>query len=329
MDAIFVSLLFRTKSDNQLNSHVNAVRISFRSESRSGMNLIPESCEKALSELRKNPVRQKLTADVVEYMESEKLCKPSIYTREIQQRLLLDGVSTAQTLPSEAGLKKSLREDCGMTKKKISQVPIESTSQTNADYTDYYLNEISQINFSNLHFFDESSVIVTSGNRNYGNSHKGMPAVEMQRYASNANFTVNLLHSALGVDYFSVLRGPSNGMEMLNFFNEALYVNRPDGSTILEVGDVVIMDNCGFHHGNFVEPLLRDILQEHGIRLLFQPAYSPHLNTCEYCFHEVKCYLRRNTELTLNETEIAITEGVGEISATSSISYFRKCGYMT
>lgn len=277
---------------------------------------------------RKTPVRQKLTADVVEYIESEKLCKPSTYTKEIKQRVLLDGVTAPQDLPSEAAIKKCLRQECFMTKKKISQVPTESMTQAIVDYTDYYLSEVAQLDFTRLHFFDESSVIVTTGNRKYGTSYKGEPAVEMQRYASNANFTLNLLNSAQGVDYFSILRGPSNGMEMLNFFNEALQVDGPLGSAILEFGDVVVMDNCGFHHGNFVEPLLRDILQEHGIRLLFQPAYSPHLNTCEYCFHQVKCYLRRNTQLTINETEIAITEGVGEISASNSLGYFRKCGYV-
>jgi len=49
---------------------------------------------------RKTPVRNKVTADVVEYVESEKLCKPSIYTTEIQQRLLFDGVSPPGHLPS-------------------------------------------------------------------------------------------------------------------------------------------------------------------------------------------------------------------------------------
>ena len=37
-------------------------------------------------------------------------------------------------------------------------------------------------------------------------------------------------------------------MELLIFFNEAVSVNRVDGSTILENSEVVIMDNCGFHH---------------------------------------------------------------------------------
>jgi len=120
-------------------------------------------------------------------------------------------------------------------------------------------------------------------------------------------------------------------MELLNFFNEALSVNRVDGSTlgsILENGNIVIMDNCGFHHGPFAEAVLRDILQEHGVDLLFQPLYSPHLNTCEVCFHQIKCYLKQNSSLTANETEIRISEAVSKISPANPIAYFRKCSYV-
>ena len=45
-----------------------------------------------------------------------------------------------------------------------------------------------------MHFFDESSVIKTTGNKNYGHAPVGQSAVEIQRYASNATYTVNLLH---------------------------------------------------------------------------------------------------------------------------------------
>ena len=287
-----------------------------------------EHSNSSLAAPRKPSVRNKLTGDVVEYVESEKLCKPSVYTSEIQRRLLLDGISPAGHVPSQSAIKKCIREDCKMTKKKVCQVPTESLSQANTEYTDYFLDQVGQRDYTQLHFFDESSVIVTTGNRVYGNSYIGEPAIEFQRYASNANYTLNLLHSVHGVDHYNVLRGPSNGMELLNFFNEALSVDRVDGSTILENGDVVIMDNCGFHHGHFVEPLLRDILQEHGIDLLFQPVYSPHLNTCELCFHQIKCYLKQNSSLTASETEIAIVEGVSKISAANSIGYFRKCGYI-
>ena len=124
--------------------------------------------------------------------------------------------------------------------------------------------KILPLDCTTLHFFDESGVKITSGNRVYGNSYIGEPAIEVQRYASNANYTLNLLHSKQGVDYHNILRGASNGMEMLNFFDEVLAVERADGSPILEPGDCIIMDNCGFHYGHQVEPLLRDILQPTG-----------------------------------------------------------------
>ena len=167
---------------------------------------------------KKTPARNVFTQDVVDYIESEKLCKPRIYTSEIQQRLLLDGVVPAHHSPSQSGIKKCVRDDCHMTKKKRTQVATESLSEANVHYTDYFLDRISQLGCCTLHFFYESGVIITSGNRLYGNSYLGEPTIELQKYASNANYTLNLLHSMHGNDYYNILRGPSNGMEMLNFF---------------------------------------------------------------------------------------------------------------
>ena len=97
------------------------------------------------------------------------------------------------------------------------------------------------ITASKLHFFDESSIIKTTGNRKYGNARVGKRTIEVQCYASNATFTINLIHLVVGVDYFNILQGPSNGLELLNFFDEALQVDRADGSAALERGDVVVM----------------------------------------------------------------------------------------
>jgi len=93
--------------------------------------------------------------------------------------------------------------------------------------------------------------------------------------ASNATFTINLLYSVVGVDYFNILQGPSNGLELLNFFHDALQVERANGSAALERGDVVVMDNCGFHHSRHNEPLLRNMLNTCGIELIYQLPYSP------------------------------------------------------
>ena len=93
---------------------------------------------------RKTPVQNKMSADVVEYVESEKLGQPSMYTSELQQFLLLDGISPPGHLPSQSAIKKCIEEDCRMTKKKVSQVPKESLSQANMKYTDYFLDQIGQ-----------------------------------------------------------------------------------------------------------------------------------------------------------------------------------------
>ena len=158
-------------------------------------------------------------------------------------------------------------------------------------------------------------------NRRYGSAAIGTPAYENQRSASNANFTINLMHSCLGVDYVSVIEGVSNGNELLLFFEEAVGITRRDGSVILERGDTVIMDNCLFHHGRFTQMALRNMLAEYGVNLLFQPAYSRHLNTCEFCFHQIKAFLNPNQMLAENETEIAIYEAGSRISPQNSVSF--------
>ena len=127
----------------------------------------------------------------------------------------------------------------------------------------------SRIDCNRLHFFDESSVVVTSANRRCGHSAIGTPAIEVQRYASNAIFTVNLLHNIHGVSDFNILRGPSNGLELLNFFEEALEQEDVFVNPAIKENDVIVMDTSGFHHGNNVESPLRDMLQERHV-LFFQ-----------------------------------------------------------
>ena len=83
---------------------------------------------------------------------------------------------------------------------------------------DAFLTEILNLRATNVHFFGESSVIKTTGNRKYGSAVLGEPAFEVQRYASNSNYTINLLHSINGVDFYNILDGPSCGMELLTFF---------------------------------------------------------------------------------------------------------------
>lgn len=276
----------------------------------------------------RNANRTSRTDDTIEYVEYLKRVKPSIYPYEIRQKLVENRVCLAENAPSNASVSRILREDLGYSYKKIRQIPAETKRPDIQEKLDSYLAEICPVDVNKLHFFDESSVVITSGNRKRGHSAIGKPAFEMQRYASNATFTLNLLHNIHGVSYFNILRGPSNGLELLNFFDEALEeVDRLE-NYVLKNGDLIIMDNCGFHHAGHVEPILRNMLARRGIRLVFQPPYHPVYNTCEYCFHYVKCMLRRFPLYTEHFTEAAIAEAVGRIGPNVSRVFFSQCGYI-
>jgi len=133
---------------------------------------------------------EKVDLYVSEYIEAHQLIKPSIYASEIRQRLLLDGVLHPTDLPSSSQINKLSQNEHTMMRKKISVIPRESTMTEVTNRTDDYLNEISTFHSTQLHFCDETGVIKTSGNRIYGSAPVGVPAFTVQRYASNANYTV-------------------------------------------------------------------------------------------------------------------------------------------
>ena len=102
---------------------------------------------------RKNSI---LTENVRSYLEVEKLNQASIYSYELQKRLLLDGVCLPAEIPSQSSITKYLHKDLGMTMKKI---PFESMSGPNVQRQNEFLDEISRIDPCTLQFFDATSVI--------------------------------------------------------------------------------------------------------------------------------------------------------------------------
>jgi len=85
-----------------------------------------------------------------------------------------------------------------------------------------------------------------------------------------------------------------------------------------------VIDECAENYNGVT---LRGLLGEYGVNLLFQPP-SPHLNTCELCFHQIKAFLNSNQMLAENETEIAILEACSCNSTQNSMAYYRHCGYV-
>ena len=269
-----------------------------------------------------------ITDNVLEHIEWYKIQKPSIYVREIKDRLIREGVSDQNHAPSNSAIAHSIRWELNLTRKRLEVTPAESLTPAAIEKQNRYFEEISEFPARHIHFMDEASIIRTSGNRTYGHACVGKPAVEVCRYSSDASFTINLLCGFFGIDYYNVLEGPSNGLELLQFFSDALEQKYPNGNPILSAGDAVVMDNCGFHHARHVEPVLREMLLHHGVTLIFQPPYCPELNPCEYCFAHMRKSFRNNERFTASYTELAIVNAMEFITAGFCSGCFEKCGYV-
>jgi transposase len=271
--------------------------------------------------LRIGRAHYKTTDNVLQHIEFIKTQKPSMYGREIRDKLLDVGVCDIDSVPSRRTISHVLRHELGFTcRKRLTVVPEESLTDNAEARQVGYLNEISNFPARNIHFMDESSVDRTTGNRTYGHSLSGEPAVEIYRYSSNAKFTINLMCGYFGVDHYNIIEGASNGVELLQFITEALEQRYENGNPKIAAGD--------FHHARHVQPYLREMLLQRGITLVYQPPYSPELNPCENVFNHMKRLLQNNESFTSKFTELAMVYAMELITPALCSAFFRKCGYI-
>ena len=245
--------------------------------------------------------------DVVEHIEFQKLSKPSTSAVEIQEALLNDRVCTIDNLPGKSTIGDIIRNDLNYTYKKLKVVPEESLSEVVRERTLEYIMQMSELDPLRIHFFDESSFKMTTGNRIYG----------------------HLSQSIFGITNYGILNGASNGLEMLTFFNQSLdLVDDVYGNPVIANGDTVVMDNCAFHHGRFAEAELRRMLENRGVTLIFQPPYSPEFNTCEFSFRLMKAFMRKHEHFAMHFTEMAILRALEKVTPEMCRMFFKHCGFL-
>ena len=120
---------------------------------------------------------QKLMKQPYWYTEVQKVRKPSIFSSEIQQKLLLDVAVHPANLPSSSQINKVIRKDLVIRWQERKLLPFHlNPPPLRQKRLNDFLTEITNINPTTLHFFDESSVIKTTGNRKYGSAPLGAQA---------------------------------------------------------------------------------------------------------------------------------------------------------
>ena len=91
----------------------------------------------------------------------------------------------------------------------------------------------------------------------------------------------------------------------------------------LSPGDVVVLDNVGFHKGERAAELVR----QKGAWLLFLPPYSPDLNPIEMAYSKLKALLRAKAERTIKALWDAVGAVVDLFTPAECANYFKAAGY--
>ncbi|KAK3095045.1 hypothetical protein FSP39_009606 [Pinctada imbricata] len=274
-------------------------------------------------------VRPKVTSEVIAFIEYEKWKKPSIYVKEIKDQLLKRNICTSENVPSVKWINHVLKNELYFSRKRLTVIPKETLRPHHEDLVNKFFAALLGYDFKQIHFFDEASVITTSGSRTYGHSYVGTRSTEVQRYASATTLTINVCCDYFGINYFNVLNGPSNAFEMISFFNEALCEVNEVGNPMFIRGDVIVMDNCGFHHHRQGERMLRTLLASHGVELIFQPPYSPEFNVTECVFGWMRNQLQQNEDFVAQFPELSVVQALDQKKIQQHMpSFFRRCGYI-
>jgi transposase len=88
---------------------------------------------------------------------------------------------------------------------------------------------------------------------------------------------------------------------------------------------IVAIDNCPVHKVAGV----KEVIEAHGARLEYLPAYSPDLNPIELSFSKFKAYLRKFSEQTVRALCRRVGAFVPTLSRTECRNYFRHAGYVS
>ena len=103
------------------------------------------------------------------------------------------------------------------------------------------------------------------------------------------------------------------------------------GRPALEVGDILVMDNCATHHfagGEALQDL--EWLNERNIELVYRPTYSPDFNPVEFVFNKMRSVMRYVLwELTNENIELAAVQAaVDFITSNDMVNFLRFTSYI-
>ncbi len=221
-----------------------------------------------------------LTSEDEQYVEQLLHLNPTMYQKEIKKNLLEYSNNPELTAISIPTISRTIRTRLSggkWSRKKVESSNKNRWTDANMVLTQEYFDFIEQQNVYKIKFMDEAGINTAVGKRKYGYSRVGQVAVDISKHLQGPNYTLNLLAGLDGTKFHTVIEGASNGNQYLHYFHQAINAVTEYGEPVLRPGDIVVVDNCAFHH-NETEQILRNYLGQF-------KEYLPLVMAIPCCYH--------------------------------------------
>ena len=147
-------------------------------------------------------------------------------------------------------------------------------SPVNVNYCQEFLNFISNVDPHRLKYFAECGfALPDAASTKYGSSLKGAPCVDVGKYITNPNVTLNLWIGTGGIMYADTVDGSVDTIEFLKFFDHTIYATDSMGRPTLDYGDILVWTML-----DFMASMVDTLLQKYWMILAWRLFGSLHIH---------------------------------------------------
>ena len=194
------------------------------------------------------------------------------------------------------------------------------------DREDFKRNILVHYRPEQLVFADESHFNRLTLRRPYAWAKRGDRASRYEFQFRGSKYSILPALSLDGILHLEVVENAVTGAAFRRFVEGLL----PRMNKWPLPNSVLVVDNASIHKVAGI----RELVEDHGMRLMFLPSYSPDLNPIELSFSSIKAWLRANRDQVNREMESengtvynALWQAVHSVTPEKARGWYKHCGY--
>ena len=194
------------------------------------------------------------------------------------------------------------------------------------DREDFKRNIVVHYRPEQLVFADESHFNRLTLRRPYAWAKRGDRASRFEFQFRGSKYSMLPALSLDGILHLEVVENAVTGAAFRRFVEDLL----PRMNKWPLPNSVLVVDNASIHKVAGI----RELVEGHGMRLMFLPSYSPDLNPIELAFSSIKAWLRANRDHVNQEMESetgtvynALWQAVHSVTPDKARGWYKHCGY--